>query len=187
MAEILIIFASRYGSTKEIAERISKVLGDNDLDTRLINLKSKQIMDPKVLKEADGILIASGIKIGSWVKEARQFLEDNSSILRKKQEELGIFVSCGEAGVPDKIPGARKKYIEDVAQEHGINPVLYEAFAGVYDFSKTSNVGFLGRKALKMVTKKDPNLKLDYEKRNDLRNWNTIEEFAKSFADLVKK
>jgi menaquinone-dependent protoporphyrinogen oxidase len=183
LKEVLIAYGSRYGSTEEIASKISEILEEKNLKTTLINLKSFKSKDSFNFDAFDGILIGSGIKIGKWTKTARLFLEYIKDKSIDKNKVLGIFISSGEAGNAERIPNVRENYIENVLKETEIKVDLYDAFGGVIDLSQNSELGFLVKKMIKMAAKKDPNLK-DGE-RNDGRDWNQINNFAEEFAKLI--
>ena len=57
---VLIAYGSRYGSTEEIANKISEYLEEMNVESTVINLK--KIKQPK-LTEYDGVIVGSGIKI----------------------------------------------------------------------------------------------------------------------------
>ncbi len=182
MKKVLIVYGTRYGSTEEISQYIADILEKDGFNTTLLNLKG---LDPKknpTLTEYDGILIGSGIKIGMWTKDAKKFLEINKEFLKKSK--IGVFVSSGDAGNSEKISKAREDYIEKILAEKEITANIYDAFGGVIDLSKSSRIGYLAKKMIKMVAKNDPNIKID--ERNDFRDWDQIKNFAEKYAELVK-
>ncbi len=182
---ILIAYASRYGSTAEISEKISETLENEGFSTTLIDLKKKSSKKNMNIQDYDGILIGTGIKIGAWTKEAKKFLQDNIEVLKQKQNTLGVYVSSGEGVNPDKCIEAKEKYIDKIMQQNALSPVMSEAFGGVFDLTENSNLGFMGKKMIKMVSKNDPNIKPDV--KNDFRNWEQILGFAKKYAGILKK
>ncbi len=184
MKKILIIYGSRFGSTAEISEKISEYLNKEGFTTTLMNLKDKSSKKKLKIDDFDGILIGSGIKIGSWTKEAKKFLKENTKALKQKENLLGIYVSCGEAMNPNKCEVAREKYIDPILNQYGLSPGLKQAFGGVLDLSENSTLGFLNKKMMELASKEDPNIMKG--KRNDFRNWEQIFEFAKNFASHVK-
>ncbi|MHA1688633.1 MAG: flavodoxin domain-containing protein [Promethearchaeota archaeon] len=145
-----------------------------------MNLKDKLSKKNLKIKDFDGILIGSGIKIGSWTKEAKKFVNENKKTLKQKEDLLGVYVSCGDAMNPNKYEEARKKYIDPILKKHDLSPALKQAFGGVLDLSENSNLGFLNKKMMELASKEDPTIIKG--KRNDFRNWDQIFEFAKDFA-----
>ncbi len=183
MVKILIAFGSRYGSSQEIAEKISVLLKDQGLETQLLNLKQVKQKNWPSLGGFDGILIGSGIKIGMWTKESKAFLKFMLSSVFNKP--VGAFVSCGEAINPKNRSTARERYLSKMLEKYGVNAALYDAFGGVFDLSDTSNLSKMAKKILIAVSKDDPTIKPD--QRNDGRNWEQIKQFALEFSKLVRK
>jgi len=182
MVKVLVAFGSRYGSTSEIAHAISTHLNNQDIETQLLNLKEIKQKNWPSLKNFDGILIGSGIKIGAWTKEAKKFLKQIRS--DNITSPIGAFVSCGEAGDPDKQSEAKKKYIEKVLAKFGVKATLHDAFGGVLDLTEASNLGGLNKKMLSLASKEDPTIKQG--EKNDGRDWAQIEKFAINFCNLLK-
>ncbi|MFX1508097.1 MAG: hypothetical protein ACFFDC_18585, partial [Promethearchaeota archaeon] len=94
----------------------------------------------------------------------------------------GIFLCSGEASNPEDRPEVIQKYLVDVFREYGLNlgeNILYDAFGGVFDLSKTSNLSWMNRRMLKMVAGEDPNIVLN--ERKDYRNWDQINAFLATF------
>jgi menaquinone-dependent protoporphyrinogen oxidase len=182
MGKVLIAFGSRYGSTKEISEKISEILKNQELETQLLNLRDVKRKNWPFIYNFDGILIGSGIMMGAWTKEGKKFLK----LIQSKNitKPIGVFVSCGEAMNPNNKSIANDKYLGKVLEKFGVKASLYEAFGGVFDLSKESNLGKITKKILLAVSKEDPTIKPD--QRNDGRDWAQIEKFAIEFSNLVK-
>jgi menaquinone-dependent protoporphyrinogen IX oxidase len=183
MRKILIAFGSRYGSTKEISERISEILNNQELETQLLNLRTvKQKIWPS-LNNFDGILVGSGIMMGAWTKEGKRFLK----LIQSKNiiKPMGVFVSCGEAMNPNNVPIAKDKYLVKVLEKFGVKASLYEAFGGVFDLSEESKLGSITKKIVLAGSKEDATIKPG--QINDGRDWAQIEKFAIEFSNLVKK
>lgn len=182
----MLAYASNYGCAQEIAEEMAKVLEREGVKAMLLDLRSTKIRNFPTEIEFSGVIVGSGIKVNKWIKEALTFLESNVIFLKDGCMPLGLFV-CSAYAVADR-ERARKMYLEDVAAELELSPVLYEAFPGVLDFSKESDLGFVDKRMLKLAAKgmsKDLGLEFDENGRNDFRNWDEIREFASRFAELI--
>jgi len=187
---VLIAYGSRYGSTEEISQEIAKALENKGIGTQLIDLKKTKSKEWPSLESFDGVLVGSGIKIGNWMKEPKRFLEKHKVELKKKEKLLGMFVSSGNASIPEKYQEAKTDYLEKVMTEIEIEADIYDAFGGVYDLSKSSKMGFLMKKMVKMGIKEmveETGMKFDENERYDLRNWDQIRDFAEQFAVLLLK
>ncbi|MFX0185899.1 MAG: flavodoxin domain-containing protein [Candidatus Hodarchaeota archaeon] len=185
MYSILIVYASRYGSTAEIAQEIAETLESNEMIAEMIDLRDG--MKISTLDEYHGILVGSGIRMGRWTKEAFNFLKNNKEILKTKP--LGIFITSGEAANPNTYEKAKKKYLDKFLLDIGIknNRVMKEAFGGVFDLSSSSNYNYLEKKILKRIAKSDGTGFIVHDgKLNDFRNWQRIRNWATDFSNLVK-
>src|SRR5262249_1282480 len=69
MSKILIVHASRHGSTAEIAERIGEVLRRAGVD--VVVAKAADLPDPT---GSDGCVVGAGVYLGSWQKEGLAYL-----------------------------------------------------------------------------------------------------------------
>ncbi len=185
MSKVLIAYASRFGCTEEVSHKIAGILKNQGVETQVLNLRKTKSKEWPLMKEFDGVLVGSGIKIGKWAKEPKNFLKKHKEELNKKV--LGIFVCSGYAAKdPDY---ARKEYIEKVMEELGVTTDMYEAFGGVFDFSESSTMGFPDRKMLKTAAKgmaDEMGITIGDDMKNDFRDWNKIQEFAEKFGALLK-
>jgi menaquinone-dependent protoporphyrinogen oxidase len=184
--KVLIAYGSRYGCTEDISYEISKFLKNKGgISTETVNLKEikKEMLPP--LENFDGIILGSGIRIGKWTREAEKFLNYCKKSNRINGIIIGVFISCGYASDEKMYPVARKEFLEQILNRIGIKPDIYEAFGGIFDYSESSKVGFLDKKILTMGAR-DLNMKIDYNSKNDYRNWDQIEEFTNKFTELLK-
>ncbi|MDG6257564.1 MAG: flavodoxin domain-containing protein [Methanomicrobiaceae archaeon] len=80
MAEkkILVAYASRYGSTGEIAEEIAEVLRDVGVDVSVSN-----VLETENLTGYGGVVIGSPIYMGKWLPEAVDFVKNFQDDLRR--------------------------------------------------------------------------------------------------------
>ena len=83
--KVLIFFGSRYGGTEGIAEKMAEVLKEKGVTATVFDLKKTSQSEPPDLCAYDGILIGSGIKVGQWTKDVKEFVPKTkmSSIISK--------------------------------------------------------------------------------------------------------
>jgi len=180
---VLIAYGSRYGSTEEIAQRLAGFLGEEGVEADVLDVKRERRWPS--LEGYDGVLVGSGVKISKWMGEPLEFLRRKRGELEGRR--LGLFVSCLTVLTdPDKA----REDLERVAEEAGVEPALMEAFGPVLDVGPGSRMGFLDRRIAKTVMlglSKDKGMEFDTEGRNDLRDWDKIQDFAHKFAESLKK
>jgi menaquinone-dependent protoporphyrinogen oxidase len=166
--KILVAYATKYGATAEIAEKIGQVLRNAGLnvDVELVH----HISD---LSPYDAVVLGSAVYIGGWRREAAGFLKSNEKILAKMP--VWIF-SSGPTGEGDpsailqgwSLPKAIQPFIDrikprDIVLFHG---AIYE-----------DRIGFVEKWMVK-------NVKAPF---GDFRDWTAITSWAAAIADSLKK
>ncbi|MFX1514432.1 MAG: flavodoxin domain-containing protein [Promethearchaeota archaeon] len=185
---VLIAYGTRYGSTEEIVFEIEKILNNEGLATSTVNLREIEKKDWPSIDEYDAILVATGISFSRWTKESKNFLKKNINTFKLNGKKLGVFVVCGDATAPDERPKVRADFIEKVLKKLDVQADIYDAFGGVLDFSPSSPKGKLAKILLKIAIKKrGKTLEIDFNGRNDFRDWTQIQNYAQKFASLVEE
>jgi menaquinone-dependent protoporphyrinogen oxidase len=177
MSKILVAYGTRHGSAREIAKHIGSTLMEEGYEVHVKKASKSVEVD-----QYDLVVIGSGIQVGSWTKEAKNFLKMNSSTLKWKKTAL--FVSCGDVLEPEKRDESYEKYLKEPAEKNGISPVAYGFFGGAFDF--TGSKGFMYNMFMKMI-------KSDFERKGirtegvyDFRDWNAITEWTKKLPTYIQ-
>jgi len=76
--KVLVVYATKYGSTAEIAERIGQVLREAGLGADV--QPADRVGD---LGSYDAVVLGSAVYVGQWRKEAAKFLEVNEATLAR--------------------------------------------------------------------------------------------------------
>jgi menaquinone-dependent protoporphyrinogen oxidase len=127
---VLVAAASKHGATDEIAERIGA-----DLAERGIDVEVKKLREVGDLGRYEAFVLGSGIYLGTWLKEARRFLDARSAEFA--QRPTWLFASGSIVGNPPLADdpnalraGLVERLLENThAREHKL-------FAGKLDMSK---------------------------------------------------
>ena len=184
---ILIAYRSRYQSTAETAGKLATFLEEErNLNVSLFNLckvneKSWPLLERE---EFDGVIVGTGIRIGKWTKEVKQFVKINKDAIKDLKILFGFFINCGYASDPKYYPIAMKQFLEAKFRKLRFFPDISDAFGGVFDFSPTSSLSFLDKQILKRGAR-DLVMKIDYTQRNDYRDWDQIYGFAERFEIIL--
>ena len=166
-AQILITYATKYGATAELAEKIGEVLRQSDLNVdimpadRVTNLQSYK-----------AVVLGSGVYAGQWLKKAARFLKENEKTLSGQM--LWIFSSgpTGQGDPAELLKGWRMpKSLQPIADR--INPRGIAVFHGNINDDK---LNFFEKRIVKMV--KAPS--------GDFRDWNAITAWASVIAGELK-
>ena len=83
---ILIVYGTKHGSTKLIADMIKSSLKECDVD--IVNLRESQAD----VSQYDRIIIGSAVYMGRIRKEVKKFIEQNINMLLEKN--IGLFLCC---------------------------------------------------------------------------------------------
>jgi menaquinone-dependent protoporphyrinogen oxidase len=164
--KVLVAYATKYGGTAEIAERIGEVLRDAGLQADVVAADRV-----RGLASYKAVVLGSAVYIGRWRKEAAKFLKDNEQALAEKPVWLFSSGPMGEGDAAEltqgwRFPGA----LQPVADR--IQPRDIAIFHGVVDPSK---LNFLERWVLNNI--KSP--------AGDFRDWEAIGAWATKVAAAV--
>ena len=155
--KILVAYASKCGSTGEVAAAIGEVLcsGGAAVDVRRV----QEVAD---LGPYRAVVLGSCVRFGRWISEAVQFVEKNQAALR--QVPTAFFtMHIMNLSDSEESRGERAAYLDAV---HKLLPPKAEAFfPGASDPAKLS---FFERTIGRMV--KSP--------EGDLRDWAAIRAWA---------
>lgn len=127
--KILVTFASRTGSTAEVAERISKTFSDKGAIVDLLPMQNVADIDPY-----QAVVAGSAIQNRQWLPEAVQFIHKFKPALA--QVPVAMFTLCMTLAMRDG-----EKYRPQVSDwvmpvRKLIHPVSEGLFAGVLDIPK---------------------------------------------------
>jgi len=166
--QVLVAYATKYGSTAEIAERIGQVLRKEGLGIDIMDVDRANNIAPY-----KAIVLGSAVYMGRWRKEAAKFLKANEKVLTERP--VWLF-SSGPTGQGDaielmhgwSIPKSLKATVER------IQPKDITVFHGALELDK---LNFFERWIIKKV--KAP--------VGDFRDWNAITSWAAAIANELKE
>ena len=124
---MLIGFASRFGSTRDIATRIASIVRTHGIDVDVRTVDEISDFGPY-----DAVVFGSGVYDGSWTLEATNLMRRHAAVLARKP--VWLF-SVGSFGDRHPIVGKLiKKEPKDIGDlERTLHPRDYRVFAGVID------------------------------------------------------
>jgi menaquinone-dependent protoporphyrinogen oxidase len=129
-AQVLVAYASQYGGTAEIAEKIGQVLRQAGLSADV--LPARRVNS---LTAYQAVVLGSAVYIGQWRKEAVKFLQTHEKTLMERK--LWVF-SSGPTGEGDPIE-LQKGWIFPTGQRailERLQPCGITVFHGVVDVKK---------------------------------------------------
>lgn len=165
---ILVAYASKYGATAGIAEKIGEVLRQDGFQVDV--LPANNVKD---FTQYKAVIIGSASYIGQWRKEAVKLISNDEKPLAERQVWLFSSGPLGEGDAVELMKGWR--FLEKLRPviDH-IKPRDITVFHGAIDMNK---LNALEKFAIKKV--KSP--------VGDFRNWDAITSWAKAISQELKK
>ena len=172
----LVIYGTRWGGTVAVAQKIGEALKAEGYSADVCDARQS----PKNIESFDLVIVGSGVKADKWTKEAINFLEKNTLVLRTKK--VALFVSCQMADRTEKEVREKAKmtYLEKVAEQFGLKPVSLGFFGGFLDFRRSH--GLLVDVLIRVNRKSLKKNGLDTHVVHDTRDWDGIETWARKLA-----
>lgn len=169
--KVLVAYASKTGSTKGIAEFIGEKLRGYE-----IQVDVQMVDSVKNLVGYDAFVIGSAVYNFHWLKEAKQFVSQNRSVLASRPVWIFSSGPTGTKATDSKGRDLREvsgpKEIEELRES--INPRDHRVFFGVlYRDRLKGAVGLFARWIPK-------------EEEGDFRNWSEIEGWTKIIAEALQ-
>jgi menaquinone-dependent protoporphyrinogen oxidase len=165
--KVLVAYASKYGSTEQIAERIGLRLKKAGLDVDIRPVKA--VIDPSAYS---ALLLGSGVYAGFCLKPAADFLKKQESALSKMPVWLFSGGPTGEGDPSEMMDGyTLPDNLKEVAER--IIPKGVAFFHGAIDMDKLKFAEKLIIRALKAPL-------------GDFRDWDMIHAWADRVASALK-
>ena len=165
---ILVTYASKYGATKEIAEKIGEVLRQAGLQVDVLPVDGIRDLNPY-----QAIILGSAVYIGKWQKEAVKFLQDNENIMADRPVWLFSSGPTGDGDPVELLEGWHLPVELQPVADH-IQPRDITVFHGYINPGK---VNFIEKWAVKSVVKKP---------FGDFRDWHNIITWSTKIAEALK-
>jgi len=166
--QILVAYATKYGATAEIAEKIGQVLRLAGLRTDVL-----PVADVSDLTSYKAVLLGSAVYIGKWRKEAVKFLQANEKMLAERQVWLFSSGPTGEGDAVELTEGWRFPKAQQPLADR-IRPRDIAIFHGYVNMKK---LNFIDKWMAKNVE----------VPLGDFRDWEAITSWATDIADVLKE
>jgi menaquinone-dependent protoporphyrinogen oxidase len=172
-----LLYATRDGQSRLIAERIARRLADRGISVPPIDLAGAS-PDSSALAAAQLVVLVAAVRYGRPLPEAEQFLARYRT-LRQPPELVLLSVNL-TARKPGKNTVAGNVYLRKSIDRHRLAPVLALAIPGRLDYSR---YGWLDRQIVRFIMKltggpTDPGTCIDYTP------WDVVDDIALRIAAL---
>ncbi|HNT77012.1 MAG TPA: flavodoxin domain-containing protein [Anaerolineae bacterium] len=166
---VLVTYATRYGSTQEVAEKVAATLRESSLAVDV--QPAKQV---RSLAGYRAVVLGAPLYIGSWLKDAQRFLTQHQAALEKLP--VALF-SLGPTRADEGLAEVRASLDAQVGKYPWLKPVAVELFGGKYDPDKLRFPDTI----LKII----PASPLHGAPASDIRDWDAIRAWANSLTEKL--
>ena len=167
---ILVTYASRAGSTAEVAQAIGRTLTDGGAVVDVMPMQ-----DVTDLSAYRAVVTGSAIRGSKWLPEAVDFIQEHRSTLTQKR--FAMFTVCITMAMKN-AEKYRTGVMDWVAPVRAlVKPLSEGLFAGMLDFSK---LPFNWDTLMLRLT-----VALGIFPRGDHRDWNAIRSWAENLKPLL--
>jgi menaquinone-dependent protoporphyrinogen oxidase len=160
---VLVAYATRYGSTQEVAEVVAATLRERGLAVDI-----QPAREVRSLEGYRAVVLGAPFYMFHWLKDARRFVSRHRAALSERPVAvfaLGPLPNTDEKGWQE----CRAQFQKELAQYPWLNPVAQEMFGGKFDPA-----------ALRFPYKYIPAIKK--MPAGDVRDWAAIRAWAGNLA-----
>lgn len=182
MARVLVVHASRHGATREIAERIGRVLEGEGHEVEVAGAASSPSVGGR-----HAVIVGSAVYMGSWLDDGLEFLRANLGLLSSRR----VWLFSSGPLTASTTYDASKDPIEDAlgpaegpgsggrrklqALVDAIGPRQHRVFAGAFDAASPAKN--LAERFIRIIPASKNILPT-----GDFRDWAAIEAWAREIA-----
>jgi menaquinone-dependent protoporphyrinogen oxidase len=162
MASVLVAYATRYGSTREVAERVGEKLRGQGLEVEV-----RPAREVKSLDGYDAVVFGGALYMFRLIREGRRFFSRHRD--RLSRMPLAVFGMGPIEDIEKQFAGARGHLDKTLVKLHGVTPIAVTIFGGVLRPEKLK-FPYTGMKGMPPT---------------DLRDWEAIENWANSLPEKM--
>lgn len=161
-SSILVGYATRYGSTQEVAEAIAATLRESGLEVDLQPMRAV-----RTLEGYTAVVLGAPLYMFHWHKDAKSFLSRHRKALMERP--VAVFALGPFEDTPKQWQDVRANLDKELAEFPWFAPVAVEIFGGKFDPAKLDFPYSLvpGLKKLPAA---------------DIRDWTAIRAWANNLA-----
>ena len=174
MANILIIYSTTDGHTRDICRRLTALIEQQDHQVKMVSIDDESSVD---IQGFDKIVLGASIRYGKHGKKVYEFIKRNEKILDSKPN--AFFSVNVVARKPDKNQPETNPYLKKFLKQISWRPKELAVFAGKIDYQKYR---FWDRQMIRLIMwmTKGPT---DPETVMEFTNWKQVD----AFGHLVSK
>jgi menaquinone-dependent protoporphyrinogen oxidase len=166
LTSVLVAYATRYGSTQEVATAIAATLREQGLT---VDLQSAR--DVREVKPYEAVVLGAPLYMFRWHKDARRFVSRHRQALVERPVAIFALGPVHEPHDEEEWQDSWSQLDRALAKYPWLTPVAREMFGGKYD---PDRLGFFIR------------LFAGDEPASDLRDWEAIRTWASDLASKLE-
>jgi menaquinone-dependent protoporphyrinogen oxidase len=162
MTRIVVAYATRHGSTAEVADAIA-----DELRSGGFAVDVAPVADVHDVSAYDGVVVGGSLYTGRWHRDALRFLRVHADELREREVPVAVFAMGPQTLEADAVAGSRRQLDSALSKVPALEPRLVAIFGGVVDPAK---------------------LRFPFNRMHasDARDWDAIGEWAQRFGREVR-
>jgi menaquinone-dependent protoporphyrinogen oxidase len=165
MASVLVAYASKYGSTKEVAEAIAATLQEQGVDA-----EARPAGEIRNVEGYSAVVLGVALYFFHWRGDAHRFLKRNRAALAKLP--VALFGMGSIEDKPEQFTGAREHLDKGLLKHPWLTPSAVAIFGGRVDPD--------------LLRFPDNNPAFKQMGKVDLRDWDAIRAWARGLVDPLK-
>ncbi|HTS82589.1 MAG TPA: menaquinone-dependent protoporphyrinogen IX dehydrogenase [Myxococcaceae bacterium] len=175
MANVLVVYATREGQTRKVAERIGTTLR---LSGHKVDVLDVERAPARVdVQQYHAVFVGSPVRAQRYLRPVERFVRAH---LPELQRVPSLFFSVNLAVLSRTSDGRGQtmKIVDEFLTKTGWRPVRVELVAGALPYTKYS---FLVRFVMRRIARKeggDTDTSMDHE----YTDWNAVDRFAREFV-----
>ena len=161
-ASVLVGYATRYGSTQEVAEAVAETLRERGLGVDI-----QPMREVRTLEGYDAVVLGAALYMFRWHKDARRFLSRHRKALTERPVAVFALGPVHDPYDEEEWQDSRAQLDKELAKHGWLAPVALEIFGGKFDPAKL-------RFPINLLAGSEP--------ASDMRDWEAIRAWAGDLA-----
>jgi menaquinone-dependent protoporphyrinogen oxidase len=161
-SKVLVAYASKYGSTREVAEVIAQTLAGCGLEVDLRPLREVRTVD-----EYSAVVMGAPLYMFRWHKDAHRFLARHRDALARLP--AAVFALGPWNDKPEEWQEVRSELDKELAKHPGFSPIAIKVVGGRFDPARLT----LPWSLVPALRNMPP---------SDIRDWDAIRSWARELA-----
>lgn len=166
----LVTYATRYGSTQEVAEAIAKRMDDLGIVVDLYPMR-----DIHTLDKYQAVVLGAPIYLGKWHRDAHRFVSIHWKSL--SQCPVALFALGPIEPTPEQLESSQEQLHKDLTKYPWLDPAEKRVFVGKYDPSQLT----FSHHLISIL----PASPLKHLQTSDHRDWDAIRVWADTLPEKL--